>query len=178
MSLYLSRVGSDLSRRCNLFCHDIYLNTPWYIFLYIYYAKYVIFKVCRRWMTSFRFQVIYFLLPVICFLLMILICLFENGNSKAWNNYGSNTVRCCYDILQLHYCDVVMGAMPSLITSLTIVYSIVYSGTDQRKHQSSASLAFVREIHRWPVNSSHKWPVTRKMFPLDDVIMIDDIFPV
>ena len=42
----------------------------------------------------------------------------------------------------------------------------------QRKHQSSASLAFVRGIHRRPVNSPHKWPVTRKMFPFDDVIMI------
>ena len=42
---------------------------------------------------------------------------------------------------------------------------------DQRKHQSSASLAFVRAIHRGPVNSLHKWPVTRKMFPFDDVIM-------
>ena len=52
-----------------------------------------------------------------------------------------------------------------------IVYSAVYSGTDQRKHQRSASLAFVREIHRWPVNSPHKSPVTRKMFPFDDVIM-------
>ena len=57
------------------------------------------------------------------------------------------------------------------ITSLTIVYSIVYSVSDQRKHQSSASLAFVRGIHRWPVNSLHKWPVTREMFPFDDVIM-------
>ena len=52
-----------------------------------------------------------------------------------------------------------------------IVYSTVYSGSDQRKHQSSASLAFVWGIHRWPVNSPHKWPVTRKMFPFDDVIM-------
>ena len=43
---------------------------------------------------------------------------------------------------------------------------------NQRKHQSSASLAFVREIHRGPVNFPHKWPVTRKMFPFDDVIMI------
>ena len=57
-------------------------------------------------------------------------------------------------------------------TSLTVVYSIVYSGVNQRKHQSSASLAFVREIHRGPVNFPHKWPVTRKMFPFDDVIMI------
>ena len=65
-----------------------------------------------------------------------------------------------------------MGAIASQITILTIVYSTVYSDADQRKHQSSASLAFVREIHRGPVNSPHKWPVTRKMFPFDDVFMI------
>ena len=73
-----------------------------------------------------------------------------------------------------HYSDVIMGAMASEITSLTNVYSTVYSGADQRKHQSSASLAFVRGIHRGPVNSPHKWPVTRKMFPFDDVIMTND----
>ena len=64
-----------------------------------------------------------------------------------------------------------MGAIASQITSLTIVYSTVYSNADQSKHQSSASLAFVREIHRGPVNFPHKGPVTRKMFPFDDVIM-------
>ena len=64
-----------------------------------------------------------------------------------------------------------MGVMAFQITSLTIVFSAVYSGTDQRKHQSSASLAFVQWIHRWPVNSPHKCPVTRKMFPFDAVIM-------
>ena len=65
-----------------------------------------------------------------------------------------------------------MSLMASQITSLTIVYSTSYSGVDQRKHQSSASLAFVLGIHRGPVNSPHKRPVTRKMFPFDDVIMI------
>ena len=70
-----------------------------------------------------------------------------------------------------HYCDAVIGAVASQITSLTIVYSTVYSDADQRKHQSSASLAFVRGIHRGPVNSPHKWPVTWKMFPFDDVII-------
>ena len=64
-----------------------------------------------------------------------------------------------------------MSVIASQITSLAIVYSAVYSGADQRKHQSSASLAFVRGIHRRPVNYPHKWPVTRKMFPFDDVIM-------
>ena len=65
-----------------------------------------------------------------------------------------------------------MGTIASQITSFTIVYSIVYSNADQRKHQRSASLAFVRGIHRGPVNSPHKRPVTRKMFPFDDVFMI------
>ena len=69
-----------------------------------------------------------------------------------------------------HYNDVIMSSMASQITSLTIVYSI-HSRADQRKHQSSASLAFVWGIHRSPVNSPHKGPVTRKMFPFDDVIM-------
>ena len=49
-----------------------------------------------------------------------------------------------------HYDDVIMTMLPSQITSLTVVYSIVYSGVNQRKHQSSASLAFVQEIHRGP----------------------------
>ena len=70
-----------------------------------------------------------------------------------------------------HYIDVIMSAVASQITSLTIVQSIVYSVVDERKLQSCASLAFVWGIHHWPVNSPRKWPVTRKMFPLDDVIM-------
>ena len=57
------------------------------------------------------------------------------------------------------------------IASLTIVYSTVYSATDRRIHQSSASLAFVSGIQRSPVNSPHKVPVTRKMFLFDDVII-------
>ena len=48
---------------------------------------------------------------------------------------------------------------------------ITGSGADERKHESSASLAFVRGIHRSPVNSPHEGPVTRKMFPFDDVII-------
>ena len=76
------------------------------------------------------------------------------------------------DTSDVHYDDVIMGEIASQITSLTIVYSAVYLDADQRKHQSSASLAFVRGIHRGPVNSPHKWPVTRKMFPFDDVIML------
>ena len=64
-----------------------------------------------------------------------------------------------------------MGTIASQITSLMIVYSTIYWDADQRKHQSSTSLAFVWGIQRGPVNSPHKWPVTRKMFPFDDVSM-------
>ena len=64
-----------------------------------------------------------------------------------------------------------MNKGASQITSVSIVCSTVPSDTYQRKHQRSASLAFVRAIHRWPVNSPHQRPVTRKMHPFDDVIM-------
>ena len=68
-----------------------------------------------------------------------------------------------------------MSKMASQITSFSIVCSTIYTGADQSKHQSSASLAFVQGIHRWPVNSPHKGPVMRKMFPFDDVIMHNKI---
>ena len=71
-----------------------------------------------------------------------------------------------------HYSDVIMSTMASQIASLTIVYPTVDSGADQQKHQSSASLAFVRANHRWPMNSPHKGPVMPKKFPFDDVIVM------
>ena len=58
-----------------------------------------------------------------------------------------------------------MGAMVSQICST------VCSGADQRKHQSSVSLAFVWGATWWPVYSPHKGPITRKIFPFDDVIV-------
>ena len=91
---------------------------------------------------------------------MLVAVAYKTGNSVIW----------------LHYNDAIMGTIASQITSLTIVYSTVYSDADKRKYQSSASLGFVRGIHRGtvnspsPVNSPHKWPVTRKMFPFDDGI--------
>ena len=74
---------------------------------------------------------------------------------------------CCVTITllyisSLHYSDVIMGTIVSQIISLMTVYLTVFSDADQRKHQSSASLAFVLGIHRWPVNFPRKWPVTRK----------------
>ena len=78
---------------------------------------------------------------------------------------------CFYLVILLHCIGVIISVMVSQITSVSIVYSTVCSGANQRKHQSSASLALVREIHWWPANSPHKRPVTRKIFPLNDVII-------
>ena len=70
-----------------------------------------------------------------------------------------------------HSSDVIMSSMAPQITGVWMVYSTICS--DQRKHQSSVSLAFLRGIPRWSVNSPHKGPVTRKMFLFDDIIMYD-----
>ena len=91
-------------------------------------------------------------------------------SSKGW--LSTILIKSIYEAPGHHNSDVIMGALAFQIISLAIVYSTFYSGADQRKHQSSASRAFVRGIHRWPVNSSHKGPVTRKVFPFDDVITI------
>ena len=88
-------------------------------------------------------------------------------DTDGWRPPSWKTRTCLF----CHYSDVIMTMMASKITSLTIVYSTVYSGADLRKHRSSVSLAFVRGFHPWPVNSPHKWPTKRNMFPFDDVIM-------
>ena len=80
-------------------------------------------------------------------------------------------VSLCGAFVLNHYNDVIMSAMASQTTGVSTVCSSVCSGADQRKHQSSASVAFMRGIHRWPVDYPHKRPVTLKMFPFDDVIM-------
>ena len=93
----------------------------------------------------------------------------ENPLTKSSNAESVSTS--WNPILHLHYGDVIMGAIASQITSLRIIYSTVYSGADQRKHQNSESLAFLRGFHQRPANSPHKGPVTRIMFPFDDVTM-------
>ena len=96
-----------------------------------------------------------------------------------------DTVRCCLHVKiqqtgqhcspvhieTQHYNNVIVGALASQIICVSIVYSTVCSGEDQRKHRSFRSLAFVMEIHRWPVKSPHKGPVSQKMFPFDNVIL-------
>ena len=94
----------------------------------------------------------------------------KQRHSGRRRSYIYPTWQCRIDISHYNY---VMSAVASQITSVSIVCSTVGSVADQRKDQSFASLAFVRGIRRWPVNSRHKRPVTRKMFPFDDVIMIN-----
>ena len=95
-----------------------------------------------------------------CSTLCAMIC----ANHPQWADRQDVLPTCATASLQ-HYSDVIMGMMASQVTKST-----VYSGADQRKHQPP-SLAFVRGIHRWPVNSPLKWPETREMFPFNDVIM-------
>ena len=98
----------------------------------------------------------------------------SNARSKWYMSFSGNriSVKIMWLYKVINYGDVIMSAIASQITSLTIVFSTTYSNADQIEHQSSASLAFVLGIHRGLVNSPHKWPVTWKMFPVDDVIMI------
>ena len=102
----------------------------------------------------------------------------QANTQRGWVNWYHHVVSINHSlhiaftmVVRGHYSDVITSTIASQITSLTSVYWTVYWDADQRKYHSSASLAFVRGIHRWPVNSPHKGPVTRKMFPFDDVIM-------
>ena len=96
---------------------------------------------------------------------------FSRGLTTRWI-YMAIVFLMIYRDANQHYSDVTMSAMGSQINGVSIVYWIVCSGANQTKHQSSASLAFVWEIHRWPVNTARKGSVTRKMFPSDGVIMM------
>ena len=95
---------------------------------------------------------------------LMLIIIHQDKNAKY--DQSKLMAKCQYNvwgsewIAEFYYNDVIMSSIASQTTSLTIVYSTVYSGADQIKYQSSAYLACVRVIHRWPVNS-RKMPVTR-----------------
>ena len=90
------------------------------------------------------------------------VSILASSTKKSWHR---NTF-CMY------YSDVIMSAIASQIIDVSIVCSTVCSGADQRKHQSSVSLAFVRGIHRWPGDSPHERSVTQEMFLRDDAIML------
>ena len=99
------------------------------------------------------------------------LCVPNNSDAVQW---ALCYLKCIYKCLVCndHYSDVIMSAMSSQVTGVTSVYSTVCSGANQRKHQSSASLAFARGFPWKAVHSPHKGLVTRKMLSFDDVIMI------
>ena len=79
-------------------------------------------------------------------------CVIGNWSQSRGRSQAVASLRSCPGwpnwILLSHYIDVIMTTMASQITNLMVVYSTVYSDADQRKHQNSASLAFVWGIHR------------------------------
>ena len=87
-----------------------------------------------------------------------------------------NLISGSFQLINSYDNNVIMSAMAPQITGLMVLFSTVYLDADQRKYQSSASLAFVRGIHRWPVYDRKKRPVTRKKIPFDDAIMIHSWF--
>ena len=120
----------------------------------------------RGWCWKYKKKFFLEVMSRVCLLQCLLI-----GKINCFDVYLMAVISTVLFQMIYHYNDVIMSAMSSQITSLSIVYSTVYSRRRSKKHQSSASLAFVRGIHRWPVNSPHKGPVTRKMFPFDDVMV-------
>ena len=89
----------------------------------------------------------------------------------AWTSHGTTRSRVAVDLGRYHYNDVIMGAMASQITSLSIVNSSVYSGADQRKHQSSASLAFPRLPVKFQVHTGQKNLVKQVRFGSSDLFL-------
>ena len=73
-----------------------------------------------------------------------------------------------------HYNDVIMSAMKSQITSFTTFHFTIYSRADQSKHQSAASLAFVRRFHRWPGSNNGMSPGRHQaiIWAKDEILLI------
>ena len=141
--IYSKRVG-PLVRYCGAIVHLLCACTD-NIYRYISLAN------C--------FSMIHYLLVQMALNLVLNICYSCHITAIYWNSFDG-TLWGCHN---RH--DGVSNHQPP------IVYSTIYSDADRRKHQSSASLAFVRGNHWGPVNFPHKWSVTRKMLPFDDVIM-------
>ena len=145
-----------ISHQINWFVWDI-ITHPWLNFngglskppLKLRHG-WIIISHCFTWMKLATHPDACHLISVCKAVMMIQLCLFQGSVSQRLMN-GLNMVMTCPCVCShcnQHYIDVIMTTMASQITSLTVVYSTVHSDADQRKHQSSASLAFVWGIHR------------------------------
>ena len=141
---------------------------PLSTYYYVKYRSYHGLKSrCKPSMSGLDNWCKYILSWFITIFFVALSCFWERGTSRPrhrWHRLGCGVVG---GWLQRRHNE--RDAFQN--TGVTIVYSTVCWGADQRRHQNSASLAFVRGIHWWPVNSPHKGPVMRNMFPFDDVVM-------
>ena len=121
-------------------------------------------KRCHNWHDRLNFMLDIYSIKDIFTLVFNSIHSMSNLYTKPVQGHSQTSDK---RVCNMDHCNaVIMSAMASQITNLTTVYSIIHSGADQRKHQSSTSLVFVRGIHRWPVNSPHKGPVMLKYFHL------------
>ena len=123
-------------------------------------------KIPRHWYHIFHDFCLYYIHSqnhIFCSAFLETLITYEYYSLNSYCKTVTDVVSFGALVTYTHYSDVIMSVIASQITSLTIIYSTVYSDTDQRKHQSSAALSFVRGIHRWPGNSPQKGPVTRKI---------------
>ena len=174
-----------LIQKCNKSFHKEAYIIHIHTYTYTVIHSYIIYLVYMFHFHSFRHHFIIYIQQshssrYILFALQQSLCKFvirtRDASHRGYMAHEPNFIIIhIWLFMKNHYSDVIMSTMASQITGATFVYSIVCSGADQRKHQNSPSLAFVRGIHRWPVNAPQKGPVTRKMFPFDDVIKYDHI---
>ena len=93
-------------------------------------------------------------------------------STKRQINYRDRYPFISYNLtLNLHYCDVIMGAMGRKSPASWLFTQPLIQAQINQNIKAPRHWPFVRGIHRLPVNSPHKWPVTRKIFPFDDVIV-------
>ena len=151
---YAGIISNDFHGLIRLHCISMLQFTD--VYTYVHGAQWVEGKYANTWELFMGISLCYFKTK-------------KSGYVKAPQGQVA-THRPLYKTMMFKFSDV--HHIDVNMSSLTIVYSTIYWGANQRKHQSSSSLAFVQGIHRWPVNSPHKGPVTRKMFPFDDVIVI------
>ena len=136
-----------------------------YFHAFVHLSWHVI-KVSQYMMLTIR---VYTYIEKIYHVKSYIFCLFIDRGASMRCSFGFWELPGACFVWQLHYDDVIMGAMASQIAGLGLFTQPFIQGADQR-NISFASLAFVGEIHRWPVNSPHG-PVTRKMVPFDDFTM-------
>ena len=101
------------------------------------------------------------------FTVLLAIC---KGNSSITGEFPAQSPDSSTSPWQIHYSDIIMSTMASQIPGFPVLLNRLL-GCRSKETSKLRYTGFVNGIPRWPVHSSHKGPVTRKMFPFDDFIM-------